>query len=43
MKVAALQLSLHGQTVGYVAGYRDGLCNVLSLDPAFIEILVALP
>lgn len=37
MKVAALQLLLHGQTVGYVAGYRGGLRNVLSLDPAFIE------
>lgn len=37
MKVAALKLSLHGQTVGYVAGYRDVLRNVLSLDPAFIE------
>lgn len=37
MKVASLKLSLHGQTVGHVVGYEDGLENVLSLDPAFLE------
>lgn len=37
MKVAALRLSLHGVTVGHVGGYREGLKNVLSLDPAFVE------
>lgn len=36
-KVAALRLSLHGQIVGYVAGYLNGPRNVLSLDPQFSQ------
>lgn len=35
-KVSALRLSMHGQLVGYVAGFDNGR-NVLSLAPEFIE------
>ena len=35
-KVSALRLSMHGQLVGYVAGFDNGR-NVFSLAPEYIE------
>lgn len=34
-QVSALKLTLHGQLVGYVAGYANN-CMVLSLAPSFV-------
>lgn len=35
-QVAALKLTLHGQLLGYVAGYAHNR-TVLSLAPSFVE------
>jgi serine/threonine-protein kinase HipA len=34
--VSVLELALHGMTVGYLAGYRDGR-NILTFAPAFVS------
>ena len=35
-QVSVLRLTLHGATVGFLAGYQGGK-NILSFDPAFRE------
>ena len=35
-RVSVLRLSLHGVTVGFLAGYQGGR-NILSFDPEFRE------
>ena len=34
--VSVLELALHGMTVGYLAGYRDGR-NILTFAPEFVS------